>query len=480
MLDPTNLDAAATLAAAEERVFARREVEVDELKLAAHWADLHAEPVGERDPMIDPGGEGTPKLREYAVPEYAIARGTHPATTRNLIADALDLRDRLPRVWKVTQELGCEPWVARKVASVSRAVPAAKIAVVDRAVAKAIAGHAPSTVLEIAHAKVIEADPKRHAMAREQARHERYVRLSRADEFGYRHIIAKVTAGDAAWIDAMVDRIADILRTDHGYDHNHDELRSAALGWLARPAELLKLLLEHTEAKSSLVEPVETTEDDRPVWAPSHLDETLGRLADLSCRQLKALRGTSGTVFVHVNAAALLAQHGIARVEGIGPMLIQALTELLGHADVKLQPVIDLNHQVRTDRYEHPDRMKDQIWLQTGGDAFPFANRSATRTEVDFDHVVPYLVNESESPPGQTGTHNAQPLRRTHHRWKTHGGYRARPAGLGRTIWQTPHGISALIDHRGTTRLTDRQATIMLNAKPGVDIYFANVSYQGT
>ena len=105
----------------------------------------------------------------------------------------------------------------------------------DRAVAKAIRGHAPSTVLEIARAKVIEADPETHRAERERSRHERYVRLSRADEFGYRHLIARVTAGDAAWIDAMVERVAEILAETMGHDHNHDELPLPRTR-LARPA----------------------------------------------------------------------------------------------------------------------------------------------------------------------------------------------------------------------------------------------------
>ena len=137
--------------------------------------------------------------------------------------------------------------MARKVTVLTRALLSEQVTRVDRAIARAIAGHAPSTVLEIAGAKTIEADPETHRAERERARHERYVRLSRADEFGYRHLIARVTAGDAAWIDAMVDRVADILALTHGHDHNHDELRSLAMGWLARPVELLRLLLEHTQ-----------------------------------------------------------------------------------------------------------------------------------------------------------------------------------------------------------------------------------------
>ena len=210
------LSAAGVLAEASAALRARRAAEVAELVLAHQWAVLHGQAHGERDPMVTPAGEGTPSVREYALPELAMARETHPATTRALVADVLDLVHRLPLTWSRVQALGCEPWVARKVAVLSRAVPADAVGVVDRAVAAAICGHAPSTVLELARAKVIEADPEGHAMERERSRHERYVSLSRADEFGFRHVIARVTAGDAAWIDAMVDRVADILVLEHG------------------------------------------------------------------------------------------------------------------------------------------------------------------------------------------------------------------------------------------------------------------------
>jgi hypothetical protein len=455
--DIDGLDARATLDAARGGVSARRAAEVEELRIAAHWAVLHGHPRDDRDPMTTPGGDGTPALREYSLPELAMARDTHTVTTRALIADTLDLQHRLPRTWARVVALECEPWVARKVAVVSRAVPAASIGVVDRAVARAITGHAPSTVLEIAQAKVIEADPESHAMRREAERHRRYVSLSKSDEFGYRHLIARVTAGDAAWLDAMVDRVADILAADHGHDHNRDELRSIALGWLARPADLLKLLLDHTE----------TPTDEQPAWAPDHLRDTANRLADMSTRQLAALRGRA-QVFVHLSDAAVRGQAGIARVEGMGPMLVQSLSELLGHADVRVTPVADLRGRVRTDEYEQSDPLKDQVWLLTGGDVFPFSPRSATRGQVDFDHPTPYDVH---GPPGQTGTHNSGPLRRRHHRWKTHGGYRCRQAGPGRHLWQTPHGDCYLVDHTGSRRLRGDHAELILTAPPGVDLY---------
>ena len=52
-------------------------------------------------------------------------------------------------------------------------------------------------------------------------------------------------------------------------------------------------------------------------------------------------------------------------------------TAAVGHADVKVTPVIDLNGRVRSDQYEHADSLKDLIWLLTGGDVFPYAARSA-------------------------------------------------------------------------------------------------------
>lgn len=64
-----------------------------------------------------------------------------------------------------------------------------------------------------------------------------------------------------------------------------------------------------------------------------------------------------------------------------------------------------------------------------------------TQSGVDFDHSTPF---DPTGPPGQTGPHNSGPLRRRHHRWKTHGGYRCRVASPGRHLWQTPSRMTYL------------------------------------
>ena len=97
------------LASAAGALRTRRLAEVAELRLAIEWAVVHGHPNDDRDPMVTPGGDGTPSLREHAIPELAMARETHPATTRALIADGLDLVHRLPRTWAVVEAGSCEP-----------------------------------------------------------------------------------------------------------------------------------------------------------------------------------------------------------------------------------------------------------------------------------------------------------------------------------------------------------------------------------
>ncbi len=152
--------------------------------------------------------------------------------------------------WAVVEALDAEAWLARRVAVLTRHLDPAPAAIVDAAIAEAIAGQAPSRVLELAAAKVIEVDPAGHAAKLAAEARRRFVSLSQTDEHGLRLVIARITAGDAVWIDAMVARVAEILTTrpdlrpETPTEITRDEARALAFGWLARPAELLTLLLE--------------------------------------------------------------------------------------------------------------------------------------------------------------------------------------------------------------------------------------------
>lgn len=159
-----DLDAAAVLAASESLTVQLREREVDELRLVLQWADIHSTaPEGPTvpggDSLLRVGGTGTPPVRELCWAELAVARRAGVVATRRRAADALDLRHRLPRVWRCVQDLRIPAWAARKVAGLSRELSQDAAEVVDVAVAAA-ADQAPNRILAIAEAKVIEADPE--------------------------------------------------------------------------------------------------------------------------------------------------------------------------------------------------------------------------------------------------------------------------------------------------------------------------------
>ncbi len=418
------LDATAVLAAADGSVRRRRAAELEDLHLVARWADLHADdprrgPGGQRawcgpNRLVEVGGDGTPLVQDLCLPELAVARRTHTLSTRAVMADVLDLRHRLPLTWAVVESLACDAWVARKVASMSRSLDCFQIALVDAAVADAIGGESPARVLELAEAKIIEADPATYAARLEDKLRRRFVSLTRSDDHGLRHVIAHVEAGAAVWVDAIVDRIADVLADRRDLvlhlptDVGRDELRAEAFGWLAHPERVLELL--------ERPEPSAPTRRPRP----------------------------RAVVHVHLHEAALF-RWGVARVEEIGPLLLDQVRRLLGHSHVTLTPVLDLADMVRVNAYEHPEAVKERTHLRTVGEVFPHANRVSRK--VDMDHPVEY---DEHGPPGQTGDHNAAPLSRTHHRAKTFLGYRVRQLGPDDYVWRTPHGLHRRVDATGT------------------------------
>ena len=460
-----DLDAGDTLAALEAAVPRRRAVEVEDLQLVARWADLQS-----TDPRDDPrpvpglprppgsdclervGGQGTPKVRGLSLCELGIARGVHPLAARSVTADVLDLVHRLPATWSRVVALECEAWLARKVASLSRHLPVEVIGVVDDAVAAAIGGEAPSRVLAIAEAKIIEADPAGHAARIRREQHRRHVSLSRTDEVGLRTVIARVTAGDALWVEAMITRVAEILTTrpEH-HDTPAGVLRSVAFGWLARPADLLTLLLESAHVPAAVADPEapapEAEEEPvRPCRAVALPADLLAALRSLDPARLRP----DAKLYVHLHEAALAGTAtGVARVEGLGPHLIGQLRDLLAHAHVTTVPVIDVGEMVSVNAYEHPAALAERVRILRPVDAFPHASRVSRVT--DLDHPVPYRPG---GPPGQTSSHRSQPLGRTGHRAKTHLGYRCTPLPTGETVWQTPHGRHRLVDAHGTHHLT--------------------------
>ena len=478
----TRLDKPGLLAEASRVVRERRLGEVRDLEVLSQWAAVHStdptegpdSAVARRlgDVLVHPGGEGTPGVQDFCLGEIALARGTGVTATINALADVLDLEHRLPQTWTVVRAGNAEVYVARRVAKLSRHLPVEMVGVVDSAIARIIAHEAGGRVLTVAEAKIIEADPELHDERVEAERARRYVGMGRTDEFGLRTVIARIAAGDAVWVEATLVRVTEIIAPAHPHT-GADELRAIAFGYLARPAELLALLLEHNvdepadeandEAKDDEANDDDSGDDtpSRATAFPADLLDALSK-ADLSTLAPKAV------LYVHLHESALRGTDGVARIEGLGPVSISALAGLLRRTRLTVRPVRDLSSRVRSIAYEHPESLKEQTYLTTSGDYWPYA--TSTSRQVDYDHPTAY---DDTGPPRQTGSHNSGPLGRRHHRWKTHAGYRSRQCGEGRYVWLTPHGLAFLVDHLGTRRIDVDQARSIFEAPSGVDLYFA-------
>ncbi len=133
---------------------------------------------------------------------------------------------------------------------------------------------------------------------------------------------------------------------------------------------------------------------------------------------------------------------------------------LLGHFQVKITRVVDLNDHQPVDAYETGDRLAEQVRLVQPTTVFPFSATSSRATGVDLDHLDPYVPPELGGEPGQTRLDNLAPLGRASHRVKTHGrGWSARSPLFGIYLWRTPHGYCFRRDPTGTTPLGKMTAT---------------------
>jgi hypothetical protein len=181
-------------------------------------------------------------------------------------------------------------------------------------------------------------------------------------------IIARATAGDAIWFKAAIDRIADILNRQ-GDDDPVDVRRSKAIGILAQPTQALQLLCQHQDAWDGPVEPSDP--DEEPGCEEAEATATDGaahRSLQISPPPFRPDRARPrAVVYVHLSEEALSAGLGVARVEDVGPVLLNRLHALLGdHCTISLKPVIDLPAgHTPVDSYEIPARLREQLQLRS-------------------------------------------------------------------------------------------------------------------
>lgn len=431
---------------ANEADLRQRECEV--LVLAAGWADVHDvdttaagyEPLVERG--VAYGGDGCPSTSEYAVHELGALRGTSSGTAEQLVADALDLRHRHPRLWDRVRSGEVHAWQAVHVARACRSLSRVAADLVDRAVAGHLGQLPWARFGRVLAAAILQSDPALAERRAEQARQARGV-WAYPGEDGLKTLVAKAAAGDVVWLMATVDRLADILALD-GDTEPADVRRAKALGLLAQPVRALGLLVDHEhDAEVDRTEP----EPDEPDPDADH------RTLDL--RVPDGLAGVGAAdprvvLHLHLSSTALADGHGVVRPEHGEPTSLEQLRSWLAETGcaVTVRPVLDPADLAAVDAYETPQRMREALFTRHPAEVFPFG--AATRRTLDADHTRPYRPPERGGSPGQTGLHNLGPLARGHHRAVAHGRWRRRQPEPGTYVFRTPHGHVFVVTNQGT------------------------------
>ena len=389
------------------------------MQIAAHWADLHpGEAVAKSrlpgtEHPVRLGGEGTPTVGDFAAAELGCVLRMSDGAAARLIGDALDLRHRLPLIWAAARAGQVPAYQARAIAKATRHLTAGQTAAVDARIAPSLGALPWGRLQTLMDAAIVEADPAGAEQRAADAAQERFVRLGRTSEHGLKLIIARAAAGDAIWFKATIDRIADILARQGDTDPV-EVRRSKAIGVLAQPALALQLLCEHqhddcdgpaepTEPTDDAAEPAEPAgpaeepgegefgfdddqaQEDGDLTAADQADADLTAAAATpdppvdprvggAHRSLQILPPPFGperarpraVVYVHLSGEALTAGTGVARVENVGPILLNRLRLLLGdHCSINLKPVIDLPAgHTPIDAYEIPASLREQLQLR--------------------------------------------------------------------------------------------------------------------
>ena len=390
--DLHDLDAAGLLARASEAVQVRRRAEVHDLEVLAQWAAVHSSDPTEGpdgaaarrlgNVLVQVGGDGTPGVQDFCLGEIALARGTGVMSSRNALADVLDLQHRLPLTWAVCVRGECEVWVARRVAKLSRHLGADKVGLVDSAMSRMIATESAGRVLEVAEAKVIEADPALHEEKTEAERRAGSP-ASAAPTSTACGCSSPASTPATRWRSRRPcagSRRSSPPATPRRAPTSCAPWRSP--GWRGRPSSSRCSSSTPTRPRARRrVRAGAGAEPGRPLAFPADL---LDALRDVDLRPL----APKAVLHVHLHEAALAGTDAVARVEGFGPVTLTRLTELLRRFDVRIQPVKDLSDRVRYTAYEHPETLRDQVHLVTGGDYWPYA--TSTSRNVDLDHPTPY------------------------------------------------------------------------------------------
>ena len=381
MIEVEDLGASGVLSRLADAERRDREVQREKLWLAYQWCVLHpatAETgtatwgdaglpgLGDCDASL--GGEGTPGVAAFVAEELGARIGVSTQSAMGLMADALDLRHRLPLLWVMVEAGEVAPYKARRVAADTRCLPFEGARWVDVQLAARVDGFGLPTIERLVALAAARFAPEEQAEQEQRSRSRRYVTLThpRPGEFAGTSWLE--AAGDTQDLTAFYDLVCEEARRlgRLGDTGDYETRKATALGIIAARQGSLDLAAEALDGRRVARRPVQT-----------HFS-------------------------VHVSLADLATHLGgepvVGEVEKLGPATLDLIRSWLHDSKATIQPVLDLNRTDAVDRHDPPPWMRELVILRDRHCVFPWCGRDAR--SCDLDHIVPYVPPDEGGPPG--------------------------------------------------------------------------------
>ena len=426
-LEVDDLDAEWLLDFAHEAEAEVRKAERRRLRVVLRWCDLNPaiddksrlswgeqERVWDCDAWI--GGEGVPAVAEFSAEKLAAVMRMSPAATTSLMAEALELRHRLPKIHARVESLDVALWRARRVAKATQGLSPEAAAHVDTVLAPVVDSVGPT-------------------------------RIDRA-------VAEAIALHDPASLEAAEEKVA---THEWGLTLRHrrpgEGGQWAGTSWLGITGDTPTLQRLHDLITDTTAPPADPTDP-----------ADLGSGRDLGVRQIEALGAVLDglgaprprvRLNIDISTEDLAADTTqVAQVLGLGPATLAKIRDWLSGASVTVLPVLDMARVDAIDAHDPPRWMRDLVTRRDTHCVFPFCDTGSPCC--DLDHISPYVPMDEGGPPGQTHPQNLAPLCRHHHRAKTEERWTYQRTDHGDYLWRDDHGHSYAVTTHGTLELTGR------------------------
>ena len=271
----------------------------------------------------------------FAGAEFGARMGRSTYAGDMLIADALDLQFRCPRLWARVEAGEVRASYARHVARRPVTCPPTRPGWSMPGWPQAADGRITwSRFTALVEAAIIAADPEAAAEREAQAAVEKFARTTRSRTHGMAGMYLRTDVAGIVQLDAMVSYLAEALAA-LGSTAGLDERRAMAMVILANPAQAVRLLAEYSAWRERPTDADQPTCDDASVEDPAETEASspVTDAVELFARCGGTVSGDRPvldwsallpkvTLFVHLYqpepGQSGAAGSGVTRIEGVG------------------------------------------------------------------------------------------------------------------------------------------------------------------